>query len=255
MENRISVTTPEFVNLEFETAGVGSRALALLLDWLILSTAGLLLLIPASLFMGLSEIVGNPFWSSLIIAVFFFLFLFLPLAYYVLTEYFMNGQTIGKKVMGLRVISDQGTAPGFLAVFLRNLLRMVDNLPLLYLVGMTAVMIHSREKRLGDLAAGTLVVSLRGQPMPQIRFLYANGEPLFASRELSPVTEQQWMTLDRYLHRREWMTPAARQTLAAKLVIVLFPDMKIEPGKEEFYLETAYIQLGPYQEHPYFMQL
>lgn len=244
MENRISVITPEYVSLKFEVAGIGSRALALLVDWLVLITIGIILVLPAILFFGLADTIGGPLWSSTVIGIFMIVFIFMPTAYYVLMEYYMNGQTLGKKVMGLRVISDRGTAPGLFSLFLRNLLRIVDNMPFAYLVGMTTIFIHNKEKRLGDLAAGTLVVRIDQQAMPHIQYRYNKGEELLTSRELALVTEQQWLLLGDFLSRRDSLEPKKKKEIAIRLTNMLFPENQWDPNKSEFYLETAYHQLG-----------
>ncbi|GGA57757.1 membrane protein [Kroppenstedtia guangzhouensis] len=243
MENRIAITTPEYVKLEFETAGLGSRTLSLLIDWMILGVVQFILIFFGILFFAASATLGNPFWTSVTIGVFLVLLFFIPLCYYVLTEYFMNGQTIGKRAVGLRVVTDRGTAPGFLAIFLRNLLRVVDGLPFFYLAGGISVFFNRREKRLGDLAAGTMVVQKEKREVPHVHPLFSHREPILTSSELSGISERKWELLGRFLTRREEMFPAARQELAQRLARSLLPLEKVGGGQEEFYLEAAYFQL------------
>ncbi|MFD1394954.1 RDD family protein [Kroppenstedtia eburnea] len=243
MENRVTVTTPEHVKLEFETAGLGSRALSLLLDWLILGFVQFILIFFGILFFAASANLGSPFWASVTMGIFLFLLFFIPLCYYVLTEYFMNGQTVGKRAVGLRVVTDRGTAPGFLAIFLRNLLRMVDGLPFFYLVGGISVFFNRREKRLGDLAAGTMVVQKEKREVPRVQPLFSHREPVLTPAELVGVSDRNWALLGRFLTRREEMFPAVRQELAQRLARSLLPPAKTVAGREEFYLEAAYFQL------------
>ncbi|PTX55094.1 putative RDD family membrane protein YckC [Melghirimyces profundicolus] len=242
MENRVSVTTPEHVKLDFHTAGIGSRAVSLLIDWLILGVVNGTLLVFAILFSLYSTGVGTPFWSSVTIGIFLFQFFFLPLCYYTLTEYFLNGQTLGKKAMGLTVVTDRGTAPGFLAIVLRNLLRIVDTLPLLYLTGVLTVFINGKEKRLGDLAAGTMVVHRDPGRIPRIQPLYRHEAPVFTSGELIGMKDAEWALLGHFLAGREEMFPEARREIARKLALSFLPEGKAEEGREEFYLEAAYLQ-------------
>lgn len=243
MENRVTVTTPEHVKLEFTTAGLGSRALSLLLDWLILGFVQSILAFFGVLFFVASANLDSLFWASVMMAIFLFLLFFIPLCYYVLTEYFMNGQTVGKRVVGLRVVTDRGVAPGFLAIFLRNLLRVVDSLPFSYLAGGISIFINRREKRIGDLVAGTMVVQMEKREAPRVQPLFSHQEPVLTLAELTGVSDRQWILLGRFLTRREAIFPEARKNLAQRLACLLLPPAKAIPGQEEFYLEAAYFQL------------
>ena len=89
-------------------------------------------------------------------------------SYFILLEWLWNGQTIGKRAYGLRVINEDGSPAGFVAVFVRNLVRMVDFLPSFYGLGLLSIVFTARSQRLGDLAAGTFVVRA---PKPQLDWL------------------------------------------------------------------------------------
>lgn len=250
MDNRVAVSTPEYVQLEFETAGIGSRAVSLLIDWLIIGTVNGVLLLVAVFFSAYSASVGNPFWSSVTLGIFLFLFFFLPFCYYTLTETFLHGQTIGKKAMNLRVVTDRGTAPGFLRIVLRNLLRIVDSLPLLYLTGMLTVFFNGREKRLGDLVAGTMVVVGRESlEMPRVRPLFQHATPPVSPDEQITLDDREWALLGRFLTRREELFPEARKKISKDLAHTFLPADIVEEGKEEFYLEAAYLQLKQQTKH------
>ncbi|MFC4078002.1 RDD family protein [Salinithrix halophila] len=250
MENRVAVTTPEYVHLEFETAGIGSRAVSILIDWLIMGVTLLLLIVPAIFFTGFSELAGSPFWTSVVQGVFIVFLVFFPLCYYTLTETFLSGQTLGKKVTGLRVVTDRGTAPGFSAVFLRNLLRVADSLPFLYLIGISMVFFHPREKRVGDWVAGTIVVRKEGRLLPEgglIQPVEESGGLLevdLPSREFASVTEEEKMLLASFLSRRHELFPEEREDLARRLITTLLPETTVDPGQEETFLEAAYIQMS-----------
>ena len=242
MENRIAITTPEYVKLEFETAGLGSRTLSLLIDWMILGVVQFILIFFGILFFAASATLGNPFWTSVTIGVFLVLLFFIPLCYYVLTEYFMNGQTIGKRAVGLRVVTDRGTAPGFLAIFLRNLLRVVDGLPFFYLAGGISVFLPMGSDWGIWLRGPWSFKRKNGRFLMSIP-LFSHREPILTSSELSGISERKWELLGRFLTRREEMFPAARQELAQRLARSLLPLEKVGGGQEEFYLEVAYFQL------------
>mgnify|MGYP001370475488 CR=1 FL=1 len=249
MENRVTVSTPEHVQLEFETAGIGSRAVSLLIDWLIIGTVNGVLLLVAIFFSAYSASVGNPFWSSVTLAIFLFLFFFLPFCYYTLTETFLHGQTIGKKAMSLRVVTDRGTAPGFLGIVLRNLLRVIDSLPFLYLTGLLTVFFNGREKRLGDLAAGTMVVRKESVEMPQVQPLFQHTTPPIPLDHRITLDDREWALLGRFLTRREEVFPEARKKLSKDLAHAFLPAGMVKEGREEFYLEAVYLQLKQQTKH------
>jgi hypothetical protein len=97
-------------------------------------------------------------------------------SYFILLEWLGNGQTIGKRMFGLRVIADDGAPAGFIAILVRNLIRVVDFLPGFYGFGLLAIVVSSRSQRLGDLAAGTFVVRA---PRPQLDY--------FSLRTVTPL--------------------------------------------------------------------
>jgi uncharacterized RDD family membrane protein YckC len=136
--------TPEGVELELRLAGPVVRACAWAIDAAIRAALYLVIGYAFSLFGGLG--------LSLMLIAFFLLEWFYPVFFEV-----SNGQTPGKRAMGIHVVHDNGTPVGWPAALLRNLLRAVDFLPLLYSVGLLTMLINTEFRRLGDLAAGTLV--------------------------------------------------------------------------------------------------
>lgn len=164
--DQLSIETPEQVALEFPIAGIGSRFVALLLDHIL--QAGALIAI-ALVFIAVAAAEGNraqrTYSSWFFAGVGFGIFL-LIWGYYALFEAFWHGQTPGKRVMKLRVIKDSGRQITLFEALARNLLRFVDYLPSLYLTGVITMLANKRNKRLGDLAAGTLVVHERAEAQP-----------------------------------------------------------------------------------------
>lgn len=152
LDTRIEVETPEGIRLYLLPAGMAPRALAWLLDLVlrlaVLWGAGMVLV-----FMGRA--------GSGVYLVFLFALLWL---YPVLFELFWRGQTPGKKALGLRVVHADGTPVGWVASATRNLLRTFDMLPFAYAIGVVCSLLDSRSRRLGDLAAGTLVVHVPPAP-------------------------------------------------------------------------------------------
>jgi uncharacterized RDD family membrane protein YckC len=156
--DQLSIDTPELVAIELPLAGIGSRFIALLVDYLIL-VAGLIVLWLLALMFGpalrsFSRVSAQ--WAEAIVI--FILFLF-GWGYFTLFEAFWNGRTPGKRVAKIRVIHSSGRPIGLLESMARNLLRFIDQQPLFVsAVGVIAMFVTRQHQRLGDLAAGTLVV-------------------------------------------------------------------------------------------------
>ncbi len=148
--------TPERVSLGLRLAGIGSRGIAQLIDLLVL------LVFYAILGTGIAvwyrfHLFGVA--SSYMIG-FGILFSFLIFwGYFIGFEALSSGKTIGKMVMKIRTVSDDGRPVSFLQAAVRNLLRIVDYFPSGYLVGIVCMLVDSKERRLGDMVAGTLVVA------------------------------------------------------------------------------------------------
>ncbi len=155
---RIAVETPEHVVLEFELAGLGSRAAALIYDLVIVF--GILLLL--SFAGGVLGAFPRDF-RGWVAAISIFVSFLVIWGYFVLFEGLMRGRTPGKRRVGIRVVMDTGHPVTFQAAVARNLLRLADFQPALVpIVGMVLVFFHRQNKRLGDMVAGTIVV--RDQP-------------------------------------------------------------------------------------------
>lgn len=197
LDTRARIETPEGIDLLLRPAGLVPRSLAFALDLLFrgLMMGGLFLFF--SLFnrfgMGLSALVlflGN-WW------------------YPVLFEVLNQGRTPGKQIMGLRVVHDDGTPIGWSASLIRNLLRFVDMLPFGYCVGAVSCLQHPTFKRLGDIAAGSLVI-YRDLPLP--RPSLPPVDPLPAPIVL--MLDEQRAVLE-FAERQAGLSPARAQELAA----------------------------------------
>jgi uncharacterized RDD family membrane protein YckC len=143
--------TPEGVDLALRVAGPAPRAIAYLLDVLIRATL-MLGVLPLSVFAG--------FGTGLILLAAFGLEWLYPVVFEV-----RSGATPGKRIMGLTVVHDDGTPVGLPASMIRNLLRVIDFLPILYGAGLVSTLVDRDFRRLGDLAAGTLVVYADTMPV------------------------------------------------------------------------------------------
>lgn len=152
LDTRRQRETPEGVTLSFPVAGPSVRLMAWLLDAVLI----LLVMTVVSTFLGMMGELG----MGLYLIVLFLLWWFYPVAF----EVWRDGMTPGKKRLGLQVIHDDGTPVGWTASLLRNLLRSADFLPFAHLAGLMSMLLDRDFRRLGDLAAGTLVVHRERAP-------------------------------------------------------------------------------------------
>jgi uncharacterized RDD family membrane protein YckC len=148
MPQDLVVLTPEKTVITFRLASLSSRIGAQIID---------LMFIFCVLAAG-SAVIAFTFGNSSLAPLFIFYVLF-PYLYYVLLEGYWNGQTLGKKVAGIRVRMSDGGAITIKAAFLRNLLRVADFFPMFYLAGLLSIFTTPRGQRLGDIAANTVVIA------------------------------------------------------------------------------------------------
>jgi uncharacterized RDD family membrane protein YckC len=157
-EETLDIHTPENVAFGYQVAGIGSRFLATLIDTILILLLQVIVLITASVLLNWLDVNRSGSASAWVAAIFGLLFFIFYWGYYILFEIFWNGQSPGKRWTGLRVIRTDGTPITISEALIRNLVRIVDFLPLLYGIGIIVMFIDKQSRRLGDLAAGTLVV-------------------------------------------------------------------------------------------------
>ncbi len=156
----LKINTPENVTFDYDIAGIGSRFLAALVDTSligILQVVGVgLLILLATLFSDVDLLAGSlSAWILAILGLISFIFFW---GYYIFFEILWNGQSPGKRWVGLRVIRVDGTPITASEAVIRNLVRIIDFLPTAYGVGVVTMFINANSRRVGDLAAGTIVV-------------------------------------------------------------------------------------------------
>ncbi len=166
-EELLAFDTPENVVFGYGIAGIGSRFLAALIDTVLL--IALQLLVNLTLLFVVAIIAGQSLAEfgqnrglSLLVGVFGLVSFAFLWGYYIFFELLWNGQSPGKRIIGLRVIQRNGAPIDVAAAMIRNLVRIVDFLPLYYGLGVVTMFIDRKSRRLGDFAAGTLVVYDRG---------------------------------------------------------------------------------------------
>jgi len=245
-EDRITIATPEGVDLEITLAGVGSRFAAALIDTLLQSTGLFVVLFAIGVIAGSRDSGGDG--AALLLIAFFVVFSFLVLfGYHVLFETLASGRTPGKRWLGLRVVRAGGRPVGFTASVIRNLLRLVDFLPASYLVGFVTVLATARNQRVGDLAAGTLVVrertgGRRSRASTAAAPVSTDHLPAgYDTWDVSMVRPDELSTIRRFLERRTSLTPDARWRLAWQLAERLRPSVAGAPEDlhPEVFLEAV----------------
>jgi uncharacterized RDD family membrane protein YckC len=220
----VTIETPEQIDVSLELAGLGSRFLARLLDWLVKFGSLVLIGIVVAIVLGLlgvavpstasfSQIMVMTFWVGLSYL--------LLVGYDIYFEVRHNGQTPGKKRAGIRVIRESGAPLDFRSSCIRNLLAIADFVPLFYLLGAFLVLLMSRHQRLGDMAAGTLVIRERspeapGDLAPEILKL-ASDEFSFTAEQLAPCLTDGRFILRSFFQRYHTMQPQPRAELAFRL--------------------------------------
>lgn len=234
------VRTPELVEFEFELAGLGSRFLAWLLDAALITT-----LATAACF-AVTLLVVFAGWAAILG---YFLVMFAAhWGWFTLFEWRHGGRTPGKRALGLRVIHRTGVPIGFSEAALRNLVRVVDALPSLYVVGGAAVLLSTSRRRLGDLVAGTIVIRERKRAIPaglrSAELGKARHGAIATLQERlrrAPLVERE-LLLSAAL-RREELDDASRATLFAELRAALVARHEVEKpdhlSDERFVVEAV----------------
>jgi uncharacterized membrane protein SpoIIM required for sporulation/uncharacterized RDD family membrane protein YckC len=222
LEASVDVETPEQVMFSYTLAGVGSRALAAFVDYLLclLAFMGVVFLLVVLGLSGLGRLVGSASsaWAIAVLVIAQFMIVW---GYYVLFEGLNDGQTPGKQWLRLRVVQDGGYSVTFGASAVRNLMRIVDLQPLfMYGVGLVSIVISKSGKRLGDILAGTIVVRER---VTRVRVVegHANAPPNAAKPERAPLhtllTDEEFAVLSRFTDRRGTLDADRRNKLTAQL--------------------------------------
>lgn len=227
-EETLDIQTPENVAFGYQVAGIGSRFLATLVDTLIilfLQAVTVLALILALIALD-AALLGNDF-SAWVLALFGLLLFILFWGYYIFFEILWNGQSPGKRWVGLRVIRRDGTPITLSESLIRNLTRLVDFLPVAYGIGIIAMFLDKRSRRLGDLAAGTLVVHDRAPISIQslsarrpVNFPMQGPKPVsLEGFPLERLSNDDLNLIEDFLSRREQLTH--RETLAGQILNTL----------------------------------
>ena len=269
MSREILVVTPENIEIEYELAGIGSRFLANLLDsllqaaiylglWIVVGIIALIVSLTTSVFSrALGVFFGEIQVAFALVAGFVILW-----GYFIWFETVWNGQTPGKRQLGLRVIRDGGYPINIFAAIVRNLIRVMDGMPLaaLLLLGIgyfgkdplvaamgglcilipvLCMLLSQRYQRLGDFVAGTMVVKQRAPRVPTLEALappprvlpehlaaYALAD---IGRQVYEMTVPEYRAVRHYIDRRWQLPPQIQQIVAMRLAVPLMQRLGIVP--------------------------
>lgn len=222
------------MTLAFTLAGIGSRFLAMAVDTLIQAGVAIVLFIIAAAggFKALMRLSGHPAWIGAALVAVFFLLTF---GYFAIFEIIWNGQTPGKRMVGIRVVKDSGrplTPPETIG---RNLLRIVDQLPVLYGVGIVVALANAQNRRLGDFLAGSIVI--REGSLAQIKPVWQAGEtqaaPSGAIAGVASLSVDDLVLMDTFLNRRSELAADVRARMADEILRKLQPKLSLPPWGEQ----------------------
>ena len=232
LDDRLRITTPEGVVVELVVAGVGSRFLAGMLDVFIefVTLMAVYLTFGAA---GISDGIGRAILIVITFLVFF--------GYQILFELFNQGRTPGKAAAGLRVVKMNGDPVDPTASLVRNLLRLIDGWMILtffmFPVGFIAAFVSEHSQRLGDLAAGTIVVRERFQGAgPAITRALTAPAPASLAWDAGAITVDEVAVVQRYVERRNALPVNARIQLSGQLATrfrTRIPGMNVNLADEQ----------------------
>ncbi len=218
--NRIKIRTPESVELEFTLAGIGNRTIALVVDYLIWGAVliGLLILwsvLSLQIRRYFSSVSNLEQWIT---AISFLMTFAIYTGYFVFFETLWQGQTPGKRYCKIRVIRDDGQPVRVAQAILRALVRPIDDT---FFIGLLLIVLTKREKRLGDLIAGTLVIQ-EEQAIAASTFATSSeaeslANQILAAHSLNALLPDDFAVIREYLQRRSMLDARARADLSLKL--------------------------------------
>lgn len=252
MSREITIITPENATITYEMAGLGSRGAAFIIDSLIQGIVVIVLLLITAVATGTMKgglgsdrfmsSIGD-FWTGILILSIFII----TFGYFIYTEAKHNGQTIGKRCLGLRVIREEGTPVDFSAAAIRNLIRIIE-LSTLPFIGIISVLFSPMYKRLGDYAAGTIVVKERSAgELPRIRPMdlraVSTPEAEYV-KDVDLLTKEEFAVVRRFVERRVDLNKQVQESVAKQISGPIMARLSIGETSGQFsysnFLEEVY---------------
>ncbi len=229
-EDRLAIATPEGVEVELTLAGIGSRVIAGLIDFVI----QLCVIVALAVILKPAGNAGAAIFTSGVFGLIFF--------YDVLFEVLGGGRTPGKRWTGLRVVRSGGRPITLTRSALRNVLRIIDILPGFYAVGMTVIFVTQRNQRIGDLAAGSYVLRDRhgdrggSEASPALPAVELGSAAMW---DVSAVSGEDVAAVRAFLERRETLQVAARSAIANEFCTRLRPRVG---GASEYMPDEQFLE-------------
>ncbi len=245
--NQVKVQTPESVELEFTLAGIGNRTLALLIDYLVWGCVLFAVLVVWGVVsIQLPNYIRSKDLELWLTAISMVIAFAIYVGYFVLFETLWRGQTPGKRYAKIRVIRDDGQPAGLSQALLRSLLRPIDDF---LFIGVLLIILGNREKRLGDWAAGTLVVQ---NERPVVSATFQTSEQanplaieLANTADMGQLLPDDFAMIREYLQRRSLMETKARSDVSLQLArqtrhLIGLRDLPFQMTPDLF-LEAVYL--------------
>ncbi len=263
-QDHVTIETPEHIQFTYELAGLGSRFLSLFVDSLIqIIGFGILAALLAYLETAIGSLTALSGRQVAGVPILWLIFLIstplLSIGYFIFFEMMWAGQSPGKRMAGLRITRVSGQQIGFTESAIRNILRLVDVLPTLYAAGILFVFFTARCQRIGDLAAGTIVVKERlweppeAEEEPVAQFADMGREEQLARQArgyIAALSRDEIEAVRRFIQRRGELSPELRTRLASDIAAPLyqkFPGLRLgERPNPEWFLEIVH---QAYLEH------
>jgi uncharacterized RDD family membrane protein YckC len=238
---KLTIETPEQIALEYPLAGIGSRFMAFVYDSLIQL---IITLIAVVVFSFVAPDL-SAYWPSAwnwVAAIYVFVGFGLYWGYFAAFEALWNGQTLGKRKAGIRVIKDSGRPVTAFEAIARNFMRVIDGLPGVYGVAVIAMFVDKRARRLGDMVAGTVVVHDKkeegAQPFLNTTTPEVRATPGGSANIASKLTLQELDVIETFLNRRLDLPPAIREQNAKRIADAIAAKLAVaaesRPDNESF---------------------
>jgi len=252
-EDILIIETPERVALHFGLASIGNRFIACAIDHAIQAFALVLIFLGFFLIANTSNLENAfstaPKWVYAVMIIVLFLIL---TGYFAFFEWLWSGQTPGKRWLKLRVIREDGRPITFWEASVRNLIRSFDMMPApFYSIGLISVFSTTRDQRIGDMVAGTVVVREREAEAPAFAKVFASPvsdpalrrsfKPVNFTGDLNSLTESEIQVVETFLRRRWDLADVPRQWMAWRVSLPILykirPTYDVETFTYEGFLE------------------
>jgi uncharacterized RDD family membrane protein YckC len=231
LSDKHTIETPEQMPLEFAIAGIGSRFLALAIDTLIQAGVGIVAVIAGAFAIGMLAGFGHELSSLWTAAALFAIVFLLVFGYFAFFEIVWNGQTPGKRKIGIRVIKETGRPLTAAETLGRNFLRLVDQLPGFYAVGVLVALLNKNNKRLGDFVAGSIVI--RETPFETVKPVWAPSQTDQSLKSAGAgISLEDLALIETFLNRRHELAFDVRSRMAHEILDRLKAKVSLDPRSQ-----------------------